>query len=113
MNTPIILDINEINDILLEIKDLGYVYFIQTGWWSDKESANINIHIFKNKLTTNTILSDISETILRLNDYLKLEEYLPQTQTKKWIDDILIGDIWWANGWKEIILSFSKRCPLY
>ena len=113
MNTPAMLDISEINDILLEIKDIGYVYFIQTGWWSDNRSANININIFKSVLTNKTILSDISETILRLNEYLKLEEFLPEDRTKKWISDISIGDIWWANGWTEIRLSFSRKSPLH
>ena len=96
-----LLDPGEIKDILLELTDIGYVIFVQTGWWSDDHHGSIRIVLkgrpkVYNKVNPSGLLifetkniivfNEILETALRLVVYFKGFEYYPSSETIKFIE---------------------------
>lgn len=111
------LDSNNLNDILVDIKDMGYDYYVQTIYWSNDNGNRIIVTFYapdsfvgevdtSYPLKSNNTLyyKDIGEYIERIEDYLKIEGYEPWPQTTKSILDFKSdGERMWniSFEWKQ------------
>lgn len=84
------LDTNNINDILLDLRDMGYNYYIESVIWGNDNSNRINICIYGRSVKVEDDMIDtidmiyyneILEFVERINDYLKSEGYNPWPET--------------------------------
>lgn len=81
------LDSNNLNDILIDLSDIGYEYYIQTIYWSNRNGNRINITFYGPESNKSNMLyyDDLGEYIERINNYLNGEGYEPWPET---IDNI-------------------------
>lgn len=93
------LDSNNISDILVDIIDIGYECHVETDWWSDGTN-HIKVSIYGIKEFNKKIgevsyiyIDDVIESINRLFDYMKSENYLPNDIITKKSFEILNSDI--------------------
>ena len=97
------VDSNDLNDILIELSDIGYKYSIQTTYWSDKGNR-IAVTLYPKETSKSLYYEDLGEYIERLQDYLKSEGYEPWTETTKKIEKFkLDGEEGWniSFEWKQ------------
>lgn len=79
--------IDTLQDILLGVVDLGYYYYLRPTYWSDGRGDQIEVVIYGREDRKGHIIpAEIIETIERLVDYLKLEEFHPEDHTSKLIE---------------------------
>lgn len=98
------LDSNNLNDILLDIKDMGYDYYVQTIYWSNDNGNRIVVTFYAPDDNNTLYYKDIGEYIERIGDYLKTEGYEPWPQTAKDILDFKSdGEKMWniSFEWKQ------------
>lgn len=92
--------IDDIDDILTDIKDLGYLVSINF-FNEDEKEVGINITITNNADYIN--LKSISDTIIRLYDYMKKHQvYFKRTPSRACIFDINCG-YGYVSGRRETI----------
>ena len=77
-------DPNELNDCLVDLKEIGYKCRVGYNWWSDR-SGNIEIVIYGKDYKI--YLEDIYEIISRATSLLSVEDYFPDERTKSVLDD--------------------------
>lgn len=68
------VDTKDINDIFLEIIDLGYHYELNMEYDSFDDYSKLEFRIGHNKRNV-VSTDDISDVVLRLTDYMKSNEY--------------------------------------
>lgn len=98
------LDSNNLNDILVDIKDIGYDYYVQTIYWSNDNGNRIVVTFYAPDDNNTLYYKDIGEYLERIDDYLKTEGYEPWPQTTKSILDFKSdGEKMWniSFEWKQ------------
>jgi hypothetical protein len=85
------IDTNNLNDILQDIIELGYICHVESHWWSDRENT-INIIIYGKKDRSVLGFIDIQEVlpeIERLVSYLDTEDYKADESSEKRIQTFM------------------------
>lgn len=91
------LDTNNINDILLDLRDLGYNYYIESIIWGNDNFNRISVCIYgrpikikNDRIDTIDVIyhNEILEFVERIDDYLKSDGYSHWPETTESIKKV-------------------------